>query len=92
MNFMVCKLYLKKFHAKILITILYQINQIQISRDEAAAAVAAAKLLQSCLTLCDPIDDSPPGSAAPGILQARILEWVAIRDEARAFKILKTIL
>ena len=89
---MVCKLYLKKFHAKILITILYQINQIQISRDEAAAAVAAAKLLQSCLTLCDPIDDSPPGSAAPGILQARILEWVAIRDEARAFKILKTIL
>ena len=42
------------------------------------AAAAAAKLLQSCLTLCDPIDSSPLGSAVPGILQARILEWVAI--------------
>jgi len=40
-------------------------------------AAAAAKLLQSCPTLCDPIDSSPPGST-PGILQARILEWVAI--------------
>ena len=39
---------------------------------------AAAKPLQSCPTLCDPIDSSPPGSAAPGILQARTLEWVAI--------------
>ena len=44
----------------------------------AAAAAAAAKLLQSCLTLCDPIHGSPPGSVVPGILQARILEWVAI--------------
>ena len=43
-----------------------------------AAAAAAAKSLQSCLTLCDPIDGSPPGSPVPGILQARILEWVAI--------------
>ena len=42
------------------------------------AAAAAAKLLQSCPTLCDPIDGSPPGSPVPGILQARILEWVAI--------------
>jgi len=42
------------------------------------AAAAAAKLLQSCLTLCDPIDGSPPGSPIPGILQARTLEWVAI--------------
>ena len=41
-------------------------------------AAAAAKWLQSCPTLCDPIDSSPPGSAVPGILQARILEWVAI--------------
>ena len=41
-------------------------------------ADAAAKSLQSCPTLCDPIDGSPPGSAVPGILQARILEWVAI--------------
>ena len=40
--------------------------------------VAAAKSLQSCLTLCDPIDGSPPGSPVPGILQARTLEWVAI--------------
>ena len=43
-----------------------------------AAAAAAAKSLQSCPTLCDPIDGSPPGSPVPGILQARILEWVAI--------------
>ena len=41
-------------------------------------AAAAAKLLQSCLTLCDPIDGSPPGSPVPRILQARTLEWVAI--------------
>ena len=40
--------------------------------------VAAAKSLQSCPTLCDPIDGSPPGSTVPGILQARTLEWVAI--------------
>ena len=43
-----------------------------------AAAAAATKSLQSCLTLCDPMDGSPPGSPVPGILQARILEWVAI--------------
>ena len=42
------------------------------------AAAAAAKLLQLCPTLCDPIDSSPPGSPVPGILQARTLEWVAI--------------
>ena len=42
------------------------------------AAATAAKSLQSCLTLCDPIDGSPPGSPVPGILQARTLEWVAI--------------
>ena len=44
----------------------------------AAVAAAAAKPLQSCPTLCDPIDSSPPGSLIPGILQARTLEWVAI--------------
>ena len=44
----------------------------------AAAAAAAAKSLQSCPTLCDPIDGSLPGSPIPGILQARTLEWVAI--------------
>ena len=43
-----------------------------------AAAAAAAKSLQSCPTLCDPIDGSPPGSPVPGILQTRTLEWVAI--------------
>ena len=42
------------------------------------AAAAAAKSLQSCPTLCDPIDGSPPGSPVPGILQARTLEWGAI--------------
>ena len=41
-------------------------------------AAAAAKLLQSCPTLCDPIDGNPPGSLVPEILQARTLEWVAI--------------
>ena len=43
-----------------------------------SAAAAAAKSLQSCPTLCDPIDGSPLGSPVPGILQARTLEWVAI--------------
>ena len=43
-----------------------------------STATAAAESLQSCPTLCDPIDGSPPGSPVPGILQARTLEWVAI--------------
>ena len=43
------------------------------------AAAAAAKSLQSCPTLCDPIDSSPPGSTIPGILQARTLEWVDMK-------------
>ena len=42
------------------------------------AVAVAAKLLQSCLTLRDPTDGSPPGSTVPGILQARTMEWVAI--------------
>ena len=46
--------------------------------DSMEAAAAAAKSLQSCPTLCDPTDGSPPGSPVPGILQARTLEWVAI--------------
>ena len=50
----------------------------------AAAAAAAAKLLQSCPTLCDPIDGSSPGSPVPGILQARTLEWVACTDHVTA--------
>ena len=47
-------------------------------QDSPEAAAAAAKLLQSCPTLCDPIEGSPPGSPVSGILQAKTLEWVAI--------------
>ena len=50
-------------------------------------AAAAAKLLQSCPTLCDLIDGSPPGSLVPGILQARTLEWVAISFNAWKWKV-----
>ena len=50
------------------------------------AAAAAAKSLQSCPTLCHPIDGSPPGSPVPGILQARTLEWVAIAFSAFKLK------
>ena len=48
------------------------------SYEDTAAAAAAAKSLQSCPTVCDPIDGSPPGSLISGILQTRTLEWVAI--------------
>ena len=51
---------------------------LKVQEGAAAAAAAAAKSLQSCPTLCDPIDGRPPGSPVPGILQARTLEWVAI--------------
>ena len=50
----------------------------QLSTHTHTAAAAAAKSLQSCSTLCDPIDSSPPGSAIPGILQVKTLEWGAI--------------
>ena len=53
-------------------------QNIDIWEQATAAAAAAAKSLQSCPTLCDPIDGSPPSSTIPGILQARILEQVAI--------------
>ena len=49
-----------------------------VSHVDSGVKTAAAKSLQSCPTLCDPIDGSPPGSPGPGILQARTLEWVAI--------------
>ena len=52
---------------------------------------AAAKSFQSCPTLCDPIDGSPPGSPIPGILQARTLEWGAIALSKRYSKITKSI-
>ena len=50
-----------------------------------------AKSLQSCLTLCDPIDGSPPGSPIPGILQARTLEWVAIAFSKQVFAAAKSL-
>ena len=53
---------------------------------ERVAAAAAAKSLQSCPTLCDPRDGSPPDSAVPGILQARTLEWVAISFSERVVR------
>ena len=58
--------------------ILYPFLYFSVKTAAAAAAAAAAKSLQSCPTLCDPIDGSPPGSLLPGILQAKTLEWVAI--------------
>ena len=52
--------------------------KLNIQKTKIMTTAAAAKSLQSCLTLCNPIDGSPPGSPAPGILQLRILEWLAI--------------
>ena len=59
----------ERWHMKLIVYFVLQPN---------AAAAAAAKSLQSCLTLCDPTDGSLPGSPVPGILQARTLEWAAI--------------
>ena len=56
----------------------FDLSQDFVFLSSAAATAAAAVSLQSCPTLCDPIDGSPPGSPVPGILQARTLEWVAI--------------
>ena len=53
-------------------------GRVRTDRWKVLAAAAAAKSLQSCLTLCDPMDCSPPGSSIHGILQARVLEWGAI--------------
>ena len=55
-----------------------QSNPYQATNGILHRTAAAAKSLQSCPTLCDPIDGSPPGSPVPGILQTRTLEWVAI--------------
>ena len=65
-----------KFFSHILV-IDFQLKASRVQQSYSAAA-AAAKLLRLCPTLCDPIDVRPPGSPAPGILQARTLEWVAI--------------
>ena len=61
--------------AMVFLVVMYEYESWTVKK--AAAAAAAAKSLQSCPTLCDPIDGSPPGSPVPGILQARTLEWVA---------------
>ena len=53
------------------------LRNLYVGQEATAAAAAAAKSLQSCSTLCNPMDDSPRGSPVPGILQARTLEWVA---------------
>ena len=63
----------------------------QESKAAAAAAAAAAKSLQSCPTLCNPIDGSPPGSPVPGILQARTLEWAAISFSNLKLNIFKSV-
>ena len=63
-------------HGRSIWTQLYDTSNSGFSKKNISAA--AAKSLQSCPTLCDPIDGSPPGSPVPGILQARTLEWIAI--------------
>ena len=60
------------------------VNHFKYSSVYMSIAAAAAKSLQSCPTLCNPIDGSPPGSPVPGILQARILEWVAMTSSKRS--------
>ena len=55
-----------------------EVRLLQVKSIPSMTVTATAKSLQSCPTLCDPIDSSPPGSPIPGILQARTLEWVAI--------------
>ena len=76
MTFDICisKNYLSLFTKNLISVLNYKIHY----AINTFAAAAAVKSLQSCLTLCDPIDGSPPGSPVPGILQARTLEWVAI--------------
>ena len=66
------------FSKRHFMTFLCTANTQDNSLHNVAAAAATTKLLQSCLTLCDRIDGSPPGSPVPGILQARTLEWVVI--------------
>jgi len=72
------RVYLDKFSKTEYISIISIQIKNQTCLSVTAAADAAAKSLQSCPILCDPIDGSPPGSSIPGILQARTLEWVAI--------------
>ena len=79
----ICILFLVLFHYRLLqdteySSLCYTVGPCWLSILYIVAAAAAAKSLQSCPTLCDPIDSSPPDSAVPGILQARTLEWAAI--------------
>ena len=60
------------------LTLLMGMQTSTATMENSVAAAAAAKSHQSCLSLCDPIDSSPLGSSVPGILQARIMEWIAI--------------
>ena len=69
---------MKLFCKTLIIIILHKLLMFYVKHVQLSDTAAAAKSLQSCLTLCDPIDDSPPGSPVPGILQARTLGWVAI--------------
>ena len=64
--------------SRVILLLYISISDVWVIQFLCILAAAAAKSLQSCLTLCDSIDGSPPGSPIPGILQARTLEWVAI--------------
>ena len=66
------------FVGKVVSLLFNMLSRLVITFLPRGTATATAKSLQSCPTLCDPIDGSPPGSPVPGILQARTLEWVAI--------------
>ena len=83
LNYIVHLPYFTCFYSPIILQNLLQfsaqfLTRLLLSEHMLIAAAAAAKSLQSCPTLCDPIDGCPPGSPVPGILQARTLEWVAI--------------
>ena len=73
-------MYSQKFQIPrdLILLAVWGLHSTELTLHSAAATATAAESLQSCPTLCDPIDGSPPGSAVPGILQARTLEWVAI--------------
>ena len=64
--------------SKVKLLDIIEFSSLRIVHDVFNRSATAVKLLQSCLTLCDPRDGSPPGPAVPGILQSRTLEWVAI--------------